>query len=93
MSIPQPITPVRATPQPVTFLRFCSTDIIEVTYIRGFSGQVPEAFELADLADTEFARFTCTLESIFVPSSGKILFKLSSSMRNDYRFLSCVVEL
>ena len=42
---------------------------------------------------TEFARFTRTLESNFGPSSGKILFKLSSSMRDDYIFISWVVEI
>ena len=37
---------------------------------------------------TEFARFTRTLESNFDPSSGKILFKLSSSMRDNFKLSS-----
>ena len=42
---------------------------------------------------TEFARFTRTLGSSSIPSSGKILFKTSSLFRDDSRFLSWVVKL
>ena len=51
MSIPQPIIPVRAPPQPVTVLRSGSADVIEVTYILCLHGRVPEAFELCALAE------------------------------------------
>ena len=49
--IPQPIIPVRATPQPVTVLRYGRADVIEVPYIPCLHGRVPEAFELWALAE------------------------------------------
>ena len=49
--IPQPITPVRAPPQPVTVLQYGSADVIKVLYIRCLNGRVPEDFELWALAD------------------------------------------
>ena len=51
MRITQPITPVRATPQPVTVLCTGSSDVIEVPYIRCLNGWVPKAFELWALVD------------------------------------------
>ena len=92
MRIPQPIIPVRAPLQPVTVLRSGSADALEVPYIRCLNGRVPEAFEVWDLSEDGVHEFTRTLESNFDPISRKILFKLSSSMRNDSRFLSWVVE-
>ena len=41
---------------------------------------------------TEFLKFTRMLELSFVLISGKILFKLSPSMHDDYRFLSWVAD-
>ena len=51
MCIPQLIIPVRAHPQPVTFICSGSADVIEVPYIRCLNGRVPEAFELWALAE------------------------------------------
>ena len=93
MPLPQPIIHFRATPQPVTVLHSGSADVIEVLYIRCLNGRVPECYELWFLLRTEFARFTYALGSSFVLSSGEILFKLSSSVRDNSRFLSWVVEL
>ena len=44
--IPQPIIPVRAPPQLVTFIWYGSANVIKVTYICYLNGRVPEAFEL-----------------------------------------------
>ena len=51
MRITQPIIPVRAPPQNVTFLSSGSAGVIEVPYFRCLHGRVPEAFELWDLTD------------------------------------------
>ena len=93
MCILQPIIPFRAPPQLVTVLHSGIADVIEVPYIRCLNGRVPKAFELWVLADDgvrevhPYARFKLFSES------GKILFTLSSSMRDNSRFLSWVVEL
>ena len=57
MRTPQPITPVRAPPQPVTVLQYGSADVIKVLYIRCLNGWVPEDFELWDLADDGVYKF------------------------------------
>ena len=51
MRIPQLIIPVRAPPQPVTVLRSGSADLLKVSCTRCLNGQVPEAFEVWDLAE------------------------------------------
>ena len=51
MRIPQTIIPVRAPPQTVTVLRPGSADALKVPYIRCLNGQVPEEFEVWDLAE------------------------------------------
>ena len=93
MRIPQPIIHVRAPPQPVTVLWSGSADALEVPYIHCLNGWMPEAFEVWALAEDgvrevhPYARVK--LQSEFREDT----FKLSSSMRDDSRLLSWVVEL
>ena len=51
MRVPQPITPFRAPPQPVTVIRSGSGDEIEVPYFFCLNGRVPECYKPWALAD------------------------------------------
>ena len=93
MRIPNPIIPFRAPPKPVTVLRSGSSDVTEVPYIRCLNCRMPEAFELWDLADNGVREVHSYARVNLLPSSGKILFTISSSMCDDSIFLFWVVEL
>ena len=88
MCIPQPITPFHAPPQPVTVLWSRSADVIEVPYILCLNGQVPEAFELWALADNGVREFHPYDKVKLLSQFREDTFTLSSSMRNNSRFLS-----
>ena len=94
MRLPQPIIPFRAPPQPVQVLRSGGGEEIEVPYIRCLDGRVPECYEVWALAEDRvcevqpYARVR--LLSEFREDT---LQNISSSMRDDSRFLSWVVEL
>ena len=88
MRIPQPVISLRVPLQPVQALRSGRGGEIDVPYIRCLDGRVPKSNELGLSLRTEFVRFTRPLELDSLKISGKILFTPTSSLHDDYRFLS-----
>ena len=68
-------------------------DVIEVLYIRCLHGQVPNAFELWALADNGVREVHPYARVNIRSEFREDIFKLSSSMHDNSRFLSWVVEL
>ena len=91
--IPQTIIPVRSPSQPVTVLWSGSADMPKVLYIRCLNGQVPEDFEIWALADYGVHEVQLYARVKLRSEFRKDTFELSSSMRNNPRLLSWVVEL
>ena len=93
MRIPQPITPFRALPQPITVLRSGSSDKIEVPYIRCLNGWVPKCYEIWALAEDGVREVHLYAMVRLLSKSREDTFTPTYLICDDSIFLSWVVEL
>ena len=93
MRIPQPIIPLCAPLKPITDLCSGSGDEIEVPYIYFLGGQVPKSFELWDIAEDKVCEVHLYARVRILSEFREILFTPTSLIRDNFRFLSWVVEL
>ena len=93
MRILKPIIPFRAPPQPVQLLRSGRGGKIDVLYIRCLNGRVPEAFELWDLSEDGVRKVHPSSRVKLLDDFREDDFTSTSSMHDDFIFLSWVADL